>query len=62
MRAADLGKPIRAAEMEAQLDLPGPVTVDTIVAADLVVSLAGLVNLSHPKAKAAGLVDREEPI
>jgi glyoxylase-like metal-dependent hydrolase (beta-lactamase superfamily II) len=48
--------------LEATLDEPGPVTVETVVAADWVVDRGGLVNLDHPKAKAAHLVDGDEPI
>ncbi len=62
VRDSDLGKPIGAKAMEAALDLPGPVTVDTVVSADWIVPLAGLLNLGHAKAKAAGLSDRDEPM
>ena len=44
------------------VDTPGRWTVETINAADWHVPLAGLVNLKHPEAKAAGLEPREEPI
>lgn len=50
------------AELEAAIDQPGPVTVESIVAADWVVDRSGLIDLDHPKAKAAGLVDGDEPI
>lgn len=36
--------------------------LDTLVAADWQVPLNGLLNLNHPKAKAAGLINREEGI
>ncbi|MBM4344130.1 MAG: MBL fold metallo-hydrolase [Deltaproteobacteria bacterium] len=62
VRPSDLGQPISSKVMEAALDLPGPVTLETIVSADWVVPLAGLLNLGHPKAKAAGLRDRDEPM
>ena len=44
------------------IDQPGPVTVETIASCDWVVDRSGLINLKHEKAKAAGLVDGEEPI
>lgn len=59
---ASLGQPISAAEMEAVLDEPGPVRLETVVAADWAVPLSGLLDLDHPEARAAGLGDREEPI
>lgn len=62
VRPAELGKVIGSKAMEAQLDLPGPVTVETIVGADWLVPLSGLLNLKHAKAKAAGLQDRDEPM
>ena len=62
VRPAELGTVSRTSALEAVIDLPGPVTLETIVSADWVVSLAGLVNLSHPKAEAAKLQDRDEPI
>lgn len=57
--------PARPSSSRALLDVletPGPVEVDTIVAADWEVPLAGLVNLEHPRAREAGLRDRPEPI
>ncbi len=48
--------------LEAVIDLPGTVTVETVVGADWVVDRSGLVNLDHPAAKAAGLTDGDEPI
>ena len=44
------------------LDTPGPLTVETVGSCDWVAPLSGLVNLSHEKAKAAGLAERDEPI
>jgi glyoxylase-like metal-dependent hydrolase (beta-lactamase superfamily II) len=49
-------------DLEAVIDEPGPVTVETVVAADWVVDRSGLINLDHPKAKAAHLTDGDEPI
>ena len=57
-----LGVPRSSAAMEAHLDEPGTVEVETVVAADWAVPLSGLVNLDNPKVKAAGFVEHEEPI
>jgi N-acyl homoserine lactone hydrolase len=48
--------------LEAVLHDPGPVEVETVVAADWEVPRGGLLNLDHPKAEAAGLTDDPEPI
>lgn len=60
--AADLGQARSGAAMEAVIDQPGPVTVETVTGADWAIDRGGLLNLEHPKAKAAGLVDGMEPI
>jgi N-acyl homoserine lactone hydrolase len=49
-------------ELLAVIDEPGPVEVETVASADWAVDRSGLVNLEHPKAKAAGLKDEDEPI
>jgi N-acyl homoserine lactone hydrolase len=59
---SSLGVPIRSAELLAVLDEPGTTTVETVASADWSVELSGLLNLDHPKAVAAGLSDRDEPI
>lgn len=59
---ARLGVASRSAQLEAIVDQPGPLTVESIVSARWEVDLSGLVNLEHPKAKAAHLSDRTEPI
>jgi glyoxylase-like metal-dependent hydrolase (beta-lactamase superfamily II) len=59
---AALGVARTGASIEAVVDEPGPVTVQTVVAADWEVPRSGLINLDHPAAKAAGLVDGSEPI
>ena len=59
---AVLGVTQRASALEAVLDQPGPITVETVAAAEWEVSLSGLVNLDHSEAKAAHLVDHPEPI
>ena len=49
-------------ELVAILDQPGPIALESVESADWEVPLSGLLNLEHPKAKAAGLEDRDEPI
>jgi N-acyl homoserine lactone hydrolase len=57
-----LGKPSSLAAMEAVMDRPGPIAVDSIASADWAVPLSGLLNLDAPAARQAGLKDREEAI
>jgi N-acyl homoserine lactone hydrolase len=57
-----LGQPSSAARLEATLKTPGPVEVETVAAAEWKVPRSGLINLEHPRAKAAGLVDGDEPV
>ena len=59
---AALGEVRSGAELDAVADQPGPVTVETVTAADWEVDRSGLLDLDHPKAKAAGLTDGPEPI
>src|SRR5262245_542495 len=59
---APLGAGCATADLEAVLDEPGPVTVETIIGADWEVARSGLINLESPEAKAAGLKDGPEPI
>jgi glyoxylase-like metal-dependent hydrolase (beta-lactamase superfamily II) len=49
-------------ELLAVLDRPGPIALESVDSADWEVPLSGLLNLDHPNAKAAGLVDRPEPV
>ncbi len=60
--AAELGTSRAGSALEALVDQPGPVTVETVVAADWEVDREGLINLEHPEAKAAGLYPGKEPI
>jgi N-acyl homoserine lactone hydrolase len=60
--AATSGVVASGSQLEARIDEPGPVTVETVVSADWVVDRSGLINLDHPAAKAAHLVDGDEPI
>ena len=57
-----LGTARPSADLEAIVDEPGPVDVETVVGADWAVARSGLVNLDHPTAKKAGLTDSLEPI
>jgi glyoxylase-like metal-dependent hydrolase (beta-lactamase superfamily II) len=59
---ATLGTARSSAELEAVLDQPGPVEVETLVGADWEVDRSGLINLSHPTAEHEGLKDGPEPI
>jgi N-acyl homoserine lactone hydrolase len=61
-KSADLGKPISSKAMEALIDQPGPIELGTVVGADWIADLSGLLNLKDPKAVQAGLKDHEEPI
>jgi glyoxylase-like metal-dependent hydrolase (beta-lactamase superfamily II) len=59
---AHLGTPARGGQLEAVMETPGPIEVQTVVAVDWAVPRSGLINLDHPRAKAAGLTDGDEPI
>lgn len=59
---ATMGAARRSADLEAVIDVPGPVEVETVVSTEWAVTRAGLVNLDAPKARAAGLTDSDEPI
>ena len=60
MQPSQMGKNVSDAAMEQQLQIPGPVVLETVTSASWAVPLAGLVNLKDPQA--AGLKDHEEPI
>ncbi len=55
-----MGKNVSDATMEQQLDVPGPVRLETVTSATWAVPLSGLLNLKNPQA--AHLQDRLEPI
>jgi N-acyl homoserine lactone hydrolase len=57
-----LGTSRSSSELLAVVDQPGPIELQTIAAADWAVDRGGLLNLQHPRAKAAGLTDGDEPI
>ncbi|MGZ3420809.1 MAG: MBL fold metallo-hydrolase [Polyangiales bacterium] len=59
---ADLGVARSTQDLEAVVSQPGPLTVETVTGAKWEVDRSGVINLSHPKAKAAGLKDGPEPI
>ncbi|MFO0605914.1 MAG: MBL fold metallo-hydrolase [Polyangiales bacterium] len=61
-RPSDLGRPASSSTMDALIDQPGPLTVESVVSADWKVDRSGLINLGHPTARAAGLRDGLEPI
>ncbi|MFJ3019448.1 MBL fold metallo-hydrolase [Streptomyces tendae] len=58
---ASIGTPVGSSAMEGVIDQPGPVVVKSI-GTEWTAKLSGLLNLKHPKAVAAGLVDGPEPI
>ena len=59
---ASIGAPASASAFESLVDQPGPIEVDTVVSGRWQVDRSGLIDLTSPKAKAAGLVDGQEPI
>lgn len=61
-QSSTLGTSRSSSELVAIIDQPGPVEVETVASADWAVNRSGLLNLEHPKAKAAGLKDGDEPI
>ncbi len=61
-RTSPLGVARSFDDLVAVLEVPGPLTVETVNSADWVVPRSGLVNLDAEKAKAAHLEDGDEPI
>lgn len=59
---SEIGVPRSSSALEAVVDSPGPVEVETVVGCDWSVDRAGLVNLDHPAARAANLKDGLVPI
>jgi N-acyl homoserine lactone hydrolase len=59
---ARLGEPSTMAALLVVINEPGPIVFQKHVAGDWAVELSGLINLDNPKAIAAGLKDRIEPI
>ncbi|MEM1231952.1 MAG: MBL fold metallo-hydrolase [Pseudomonadota bacterium] len=61
--ASPLGEPISLAEFDAALAAgPGQLEVRSVPSATWQVPRSGLINLEHPRARAAGLTDTMEPI
>jgi glyoxylase-like metal-dependent hydrolase (beta-lactamase superfamily II) len=60
--AAPLGQSSDLARMEALMDQPGPLTLQSINSADWQVPLSGLLNLKSAAAQAAHLQDQQEAI
>jgi len=56
------GAHARSSQLEATLDQPGPIQVESVVSATWRVPLEGMLNLEHPSAKAAGLRSTEQPV
>lgn len=56
------GVPRSSDELEALIEQPGPVQVETVAAADWQVERAGVINLEHPTARAQKLEPGFEPI
>ena len=59
---ANLGRESNNAALIGSLKKPGPIRFEKITVANWQVPLSGLLNLEHPKAISAGLVDKEEDI
>jgi N-acyl homoserine lactone hydrolase len=59
---ARLGEPSTMAALLVVINEPGPIVFQKHIAGDWAVELSGLINLDNPKAIAAGLKDRIEPI
>jgi len=51
-----------SSQLEATLDQPGPIQVESVASATWQVPLEGMLNLDHPSAKAAGLTGSEQPV
>lgn len=56
------GESAASSQLEATLEEPGPIEVESVASATWQVPLDGMLNLEHPKARAAGLSDKEQPI
>ena len=56
------GESARSSQLEAMLEQPGPIEVESIASAAWHVPLEGMLNLDHPTAKAARLETSEQPV
>lgn len=61
-KTAELGENRSLEDLKSSLNSPGILTFEKHTAADWAVNLSGLLNLNHPKAIAANIEDRLEPI
>ncbi len=61
-KTASIGVASDTSKLDALIDVPGPITVESVVGAQWEVDRSGLINLDHPTAKAAGLEDGPEAI
>jgi N-acyl homoserine lactone hydrolase len=59
---SSMGEQSSSEKLEAAIRTPGPVEIETVAAAEWKVPRSGLINLDHPRAKAAGLDDGDEPV
>jgi N-acyl homoserine lactone hydrolase len=57
-----LGVVRSSAELLAVIDQPGPVVLESVASCEWEVDRGGMINLDHPRAREAGLVDGPEPI
>ena len=62
VQPSELGTPSSSDALLAVIDQPGPIQLETVSSADWTIDRSGLINLEHPKAKAAGLQDGMETI
>jgi glyoxylase-like metal-dependent hydrolase (beta-lactamase superfamily II) len=62
VQRSGLGASSTTAAMKALLNEQGPIALETIVSSDWEADRKGLINLAHPTARDAGLVDGPEPI
>jgi N-acyl homoserine lactone hydrolase len=60
--AASWGQPPSSNALEALVEQPGPIEVETVASATWQVPLEGMLNLEHPTAKRAGLTSSDQPI
>lgn len=61
-QVAELGQAATLQQLAQTIDQPGPIEFKKIAVANWQVPLSGLLNLAHPRAVAAGLQERDEPI
>ncbi|MFT7131117.1 MAG: N-acyl homoserine lactone hydrolase, partial [Gammaproteobacteria bacterium] len=61
-KTSTTGQNISLTDLESIINVPGPIEFDKHLAARWSISLSGLLNLEHPLAVQAGIVDRDEPI